>query len=148
MVSINAMTIIVFLAQKTANCNLNVYNGIIRRQPNSYELRMNVAKLQQLLHSLLYASYKQSGIWQDPMHRMRVRMWPSGLICILWLQMPHGLLRYHHPVDDYHHVGMFNVPHSHMLYICVAYVWINLTHQQKSSIGARQTPHCSFITWI
>lgn len=64
MVSINARTIVgVFFVQKTANCNLNVYNGIIGRQPNSYELRMNVANLPQLPHSPLYASYEHSVIY-------------------------------------------------------------------------------------
>lgn len=51
MVSINAMNIVVvFLCRK----QLNVHNGVIGRQPNSYELRMKVANLQQLPHSRVY----------------------------------------------------------------------------------------------
>lgn len=38
MVSINAIFLFVILGgQKTANCNLNVYNGVIRREPEQLQ---------------------------------------------------------------------------------------------------------------
>lgn len=54
--------------QKTANCSLNNSNGVIERQPNDYELQMNIVQLQQLLPSRLFGSYKQSGIWRAHAH--------------------------------------------------------------------------------